>query len=226
MKIDDEKTEDGVEKLFMKYLGREFQNGIQIHGLPKNSYSHYTKSSEFERVKAPYPYSTIKIEILAQGGFNAQTHLLVSKVPTSQGLIKNFNNIKDEFVLGRQDGGNDGLCDIPLNQNIISREQCRIRFHQTDPRSASSAHFWEISDGSQQKPSTNGTFFCLTDFRFRNLKQCSNLYPLLDRPHISDSLGIHPYYPRSKHNEHKDKTAPRESTIIKISDTFFRFEAF
>ena len=110
----DEETEDNMEKLFMKYLGREFSNGTQIHGIPKENYMFYnkSKSSEFERVKVPYPYSTIKFEIMPQGGIYPQTHILISKVPTSQGLIKNFNNFKNEFVIGRQDGVNDVACDI------------------------------------------------------------------------------------------------------------------
>ena len=197
-KINDEKTEDDMETLFMKYLGREFSNGIQIHGLPKESYMHYnkSKSTEFERVKVPYPYSTIKFEIMPQGGFNPQTHLLISKVPPSQGLIKNFNNFKNEFVIGRQDGLNDGFCDISLNQSIISREQCRIKFHKSDTKNSTGYHVWEISDGSKHKPSTNGTFFCLTDFRFRNLKQPSSLHPLIDFEEYKYN-NQNPYYSKS-----------------------------
>ena len=117
-------VQDLKDELFMKYLGKEYSQGTVIHGLPKDSYIKncsgnpkyrlYKESEESEEcIKVPYPYSVIKLEIIAQGGLFSQFHLLVGRVPESHGLI-NFTNFKDEFVIGRHEEGLNN-CDISLN---------------------------------------------------------------------------------------------------------------
>jgi hypothetical protein len=86
----------------MRYLAREYSHGTIIHGLPIDSYVHYAKitsainrnrvfhesnEDEEECIKAPYPYSIIKLELMCQGGLFSQVHLLISREPQKDGLI-------------------------------------------------------------------------------------------------------------------------------------------
>ena len=74
---------------------------------------------------------------------------------------------KEEFIVGRLQE-----CDININQNTISRRQCRF-FHQqlvtinTSPRVLFEDGMWKIADGAHRKDSANGTWISLTDYRVR-----------------------------------------------------------
>lgn len=112
----------------MKYLASEYAKGAIIHGLPVDSYIHYCSQStnlqslnklndplfrhkqsnlyrefhlESKCMRPPYPFSVIKFELLSGCSMHSEFHLLISKLHTPNGLLKNINNIKNEFIIGR-----------------------------------------------------------------------------------------------------------------------------
>ena len=80
---------------------------------------------------------------------------------------------------------------------------------------------WQISDGTILKPSTNGTFFCLSDFRLRSHKVKSSMYPLLsDVSSIKYQKDNNPYFSKNAPKELYDE---ENYEVIKISDNYFKF---
>lgn len=136
-------------------------------------------------------------------------------------------------------------CDIAINQSVVSRIQCRIRFDRLQQQEATSEsesqfYLWQICDGSVTQPSTNGTYFNLSDYRFRSQREPSLKYPLLQSVR-SESSGVNdglPFYYRKggqkedkkklqKQLESYDPMLPNDQNdyeIIKISDTYFKFQ--
>lgn len=64
--------------------------------------------------------------------------------------------------------GRSQMCDIQVSDTTISRTQCRIEY--TDSK-------WRILDGSEQKPSVNGTWLSVCDYE-RSLRKPSKPFPL------------------------------------------------
>jgi len=153
------RIENGMEKNdsydeFMKFLAREkLLNKFEIHGLNEQEESLLNSMiatqkeavseddnafNETERNIPKFDRPYLKMEI--QNGGPHPNHIFIGEQ-------------KNEFIIGRLQE-----CDININQNTISRRQCRF-LHENG--------IWYIADGAYKKDSANGTWISLTDYRIK-----------------------------------------------------------
>mmetsp|Transcript_3027 Transcript_3027/g.6293 ORF Transcript_3027/g.6293 Transcript_3027/m.6293 type:complete len:314 (-) Transcript_3027:1157-2098(-) len=64
--------------------------------------------------------------------------------------------------------GRSQMCDIQVSDTTISRTQCRIEYSESK---------WRILDGSEQKPSVNGTWLSVCDHE-RSIRKPSKAFPI------------------------------------------------
>jgi len=142
---------------FLKFLVREkLLNKYEIHGLSPeedallnsmiatqkdtfNEEDNVFNETERNIPKFSRPYLKMEIQ---NGGQQPPNHIFVSE-----------EKKESMFIIGRLQE-----CDININQNTISRRQCRFICENG---------IWYIADGAYKKDSANGTWISLTDYRVK-----------------------------------------------------------
>ena len=70
-------------------------------------------------IKPPFPFSILKFEVVSNCGLSSQVHLCISKMRQPNGLLKNVNNCRTEFIVGR--GQNNFDTDSSLSTEEAER---------------------------------------------------------------------------------------------------------
>ncbi|KAM3142201.1 hypothetical protein pb186bvf_005610 [Paramecium bursaria] len=124
-------------KVWVQQLKTQYKCGF-IKNMPE----------EFDELQPKRPYLILKL--LGTSSYNYQTYLLFGDVDSQLQLQDTY------FRIGRNQDS-----DVHVNNNTISRKQCRIQYNKLKG-------WWYIFDGDSQKESSNGSWLLLRKGTFES----------------------------------------------------------